>query len=90
MPLSFRLDAETERLVRRLARTRKQTKSHVLREALRAFAREQTAPRSGPTLYDAIADHVGCFDSGGLNLSARTGERFVALLMERRRGRDSR
>ena len=90
MPLSLRLDAETERLVNRLARRRGQTKSAVLREALRALAREESAPRSGPTLYDAIADYIGCFDSGGLNLSERTGARFAALLAERARGRRSR
>jgi hypothetical protein len=87
MPLSLRLDADTERLVKRLARTRGQTKSGVLREALRALAREESAPRSGPTVYDAIAHHIGCIDSGGLNLSRRTGQRFAALLAERTRGR---
>jgi hypothetical protein len=90
MPMSLRLDADTERLVRRLARSRGQTKSEVLREAVRALTREQSAPRSGPTLHDAIAHHIGCFDSGGMNLSARTGRRFTALLAERTRGRRSR
>jgi hypothetical protein len=90
MPLSLRLDADTERLVSRLARTRRQTKSEVVREALRVFAREQSAPRSGPTVYDTIANHVGCFDSGGLNLSRKTGRRFAALLAARARGRRSR
>jgi hypothetical protein len=87
--MSLRLDAETERLVNRLARSRGQTKSEVLREALRALASEQRTS-SGPTLYDAIAHHVGCFDSGGMNLSARTGRRFASLLKERTRGRRSR
>ncbi len=79
MALSLRLDPETERLVNRLARTRGQTKSDVLREALRALAREQAAPRSGPTVYDAIAQHIGCF-----------GRRFAVLLAERKRERRSR
>jgi len=87
MPMSLRLDAETERLVNRLARTRRQTKSEVLREAVRALAKEQQTSRSGPTLHDAIAHHIGCFDSGGMNLSAKTGRRFAALLAERARGR---
>jgi hypothetical protein len=90
MPLSLRLDADTERLVNRLARSRGQTKSEVLREALRALAREQPMARSGPTLHDAISHHIGCFDSGGMNLSAKTGRRFAALLAERTRGRRSR
>jgi len=87
MTVSLRLDLETERLVNRLARARRQTKSDVIREALRALAREESTRRSGPTVYDAIAHHIGCFDSGGLNLSSRTGQRFAALLAERTRGR---
>ncbi len=90
MPLSLRLDADTERLVNRLASSRGQSKSEVLREALRALAREQRASRSRPTLYDAIAHHIGCFDSGGMNLSVQTGRRFAALLVERGRVRRSR
>ena len=90
MPLSLRLDADTERLVNRLARRRGQSKSEVLREALRALAREQAPSHSGPTLYDAIEHHIGCFDSGGMNLSDRTGRRFTALLAERKRGRRAR
>ncbi|MFN8640522.1 MAG: ribbon-helix-helix protein, CopG family [Candidatus Binatia bacterium] len=90
MPLSLRLDPDTEQLVTRLARSRGQTKSEVLREAVRALSREHAAGRSGATVYDAIKDHVGCFDSGGLNLSVRTGRRFAALLGERARGRRAR
>ncbi len=90
MPLSLRLDAETERLVSRLARSRGQTKSEVLREALRALTREQSTSRTGPTLHDAIAHHIGCFDSGGMNLSARTGRRFAELLAARVRGKRTR
>src|SRR5207247_634758 len=90
MALTLRLDPDTERLVNRLPRPRGQTKSAALREALRALAREQAAARSGPTVYDAIAHHIGCFDSGGLNLSAKTGRRFAVLLAERKRERRSR
>lgn len=90
MPLSLRLDAEAERLVRKLARSRGQTKLAVLREAVRALTREQSTSRSGPTLHDAIAHHIGCFDSGGMNLSSKTGQRFADLLTERVRGRRTR
>lgn len=85
--MSLRLDDDTERLVARLARRRRQTKSEVLREAIRALAREHQSAPSGPTLYDAIAHHIGCFDSGGMNLSTRTGRRFTALVRERARAR---
>lgn len=83
MPSSLRLDPETERLVGRLARSRGQSKSEVLREAVRALSREQQVTRAGPSLYDVIAHHIGCFDSGGLNLSVQTGRRFATLLAER-------
>jgi hypothetical protein len=90
MPLSLRLDADSERLVNQLARRRGQTKSEVLRAAIRALAREERTSDSRRTLHDAIAQHIGCFDSGGMNLSVKTGRRFAALLDERRRGRRTR
>ncbi|MGH7896422.1 MAG: hypothetical protein ACREQQ_00600 [Candidatus Binatia bacterium] len=91
MPLSVRLDVETERMVIRVAKSRRQTKSQVIREAVRAFAGERAAPESGATFYDAIVDHVGCFESGVRNLSKRTGKRFTKMLLtERARGRRSR
>ncbi len=90
MALSLRLDPDTERLVNRLARTRRQTKSEVIREALRSLAVDQRTPRAGATLHDAIAQHIGCFDSGGMNLSEKTGRRFATLLAERRRARHPR
>jgi len=90
MPLSLRLDPATEQLVNKLARSRGQTKSEVLREAVRALSREHATARSGPSLFDAIAHHIGCFDSGGMNLSVRTGPRFAKLVAERARGRRAR
>jgi hypothetical protein len=90
MPLSLRLDADTEQLVNRLARSRRQTKSAVVREALRAFSKAEFAPPLGATFYDTIAHHVGCFDSGGMNLSEKTGRRLTQLLIERKRVRRSR
>jgi predicted DNA-binding protein len=90
MALSLRLDADTERLVNRLARTRKQTKSEVLREAIRALSRESPASRPGPSVHDAIAHYIGCFDSGGRGLSEHTGRRFASMLRERQRARHPR
>jgi len=31
-----------------------------------------------------MADFIGCWDSGGLNLSERTGERFAQIVKEKR------
>jgi Arc/MetJ-type ribon-helix-helix transcriptional regulator len=56
MPTSVRLDAETEALLRRLARERGSSKSDVIRDALHALA--TGAPEAaGP--YGAIADLIG-------------------------------
>lgn len=89
MPMSVRLDGETERLVSRLARERKRTKSEVVREAITTLARQQAEDkRSSP--YETIAHLLGCADSGGARLSERTGRKFARLVRERARGRRSR
>ena len=90
MPLSLRLDADTERLVNRLSRSRGQTKSEVVREALRAFDHDDRALPVRRSVHDSIAHHIGCFHSGGKNLSKQTGPRFAALLRERKRGQHPR
>jgi len=85
MPTSVRLDPKTESLVRRLARKRGQTKSEVIREALVALARSEEGREGGGTLYDAIAHVVGSVKGGPRDLSERTGEKFRARLLARKR-----
>ena len=85
MPTSVRLDPNTERLVRRLARERAQTKSEVIREALVALARNEDRTRRRKTLYDSIAHVVGSVKGLPPDLSERTGEKFRALLLARKR-----
>ena len=41
MPLSVRLDADTESLIGRLARKRRQTKSEVIRDAIGVLAKQE-------------------------------------------------
>ena len=87
MPMSVRLDAKTTDLVDRLARRSGQTKSAIVRTALVEFARHAaTAERSG-TAYEALAHLIGCFDSGGAQLSERTAEQLATLLREKKRAR---
>ncbi len=85
MPTSVRLDAKTESLVNRLARKRRQSKSEVIRAALLALADadERTKPRQ--TFYDSIAHLIGRVKGGPPDLSERTGEKFRALLLARKR-----
>jgi hypothetical protein len=93
MPTSVRLDAHTERLIRRLAKQRGQNKSALIRTAIECLAREAPGakPRAGcPTTYDRLVSIIGIADSGGRALSERTGGRFRDLLITRARTRRSR
>lgn len=85
MPMSVRLDAKTERLVERLARSKAQTKSEVVREAIQALARQADAARTARRPYDAIKHLIGCVRGGPRDLSVRTGEKFQDLLLKRRK-----
>ena len=83
MPTSVRLDVRTEGLLRRLAKQRGCTKSELIRAALEALAREAAeaeARGAVQSAYDRVAHVVGIADSGGANLSERTGEQFRELL----------
>jgi hypothetical protein len=84
-PITVRLDAETERIVERVARRRKQSKSQVVRDAITALAeKERPAVR---TPYDTIAHLVGIVQEGPRNLSEATGEKFTKLLRNRKKQR---
>ncbi len=85
MPTSVRLDPKTESLVNRLARKRGQTKSEAIREALLALARSEEGAKPQKTAYEALAHLIGCVKDGPGDFSVRTGEKFRALLLERKR-----
>ena len=85
MPTSVRLGPKTESLVNRLARRKGQTKSEVIREALLAFARAEEDAKPQRTAYEALAPLIGCVKGGPKDLSERTGEKFRAILLERKR-----
>src|SRR5436309_10946649 len=85
MPTSVRLGPKTESLVNRLARRRGQTKSGVIREALLALARSEEQAKPQKTAYEALGHLIGCVKDGPEDLSVRTGEKFRAILLERKR-----
>ncbi len=89
MPMSVRLDPKTDRAIARLAKRRGQTKSEVVREAIGVLT-QQTKSGEQKQPYDLIAHLIGCVDSGGAQLSERTGEKFANLLREKAHGRRSR
>ncbi|MBI1735510.1 MAG: ribbon-helix-helix protein, CopG family [Candidatus Rokubacteria bacterium] len=86
MPTSVRLDPETERLVARLSRRTRRTKSQVIRDAIATVARAEEASRPpSKTAYDALEHLIGVTRGGPHDLSVRTGDKFRRLLVERRR-----
>ena len=87
--LNVRVDAETASFLERIARQTGRTKSAVVRDALQAL-REQTARSAPLPPSEAMAHLIGSWDSGGLQLSERTGERFAQLLKEKKQARDTR
>ncbi len=70
------------------ARTGK-TKSEFVREAIVAYAEKETGKKidkksKGERPYDKMAPYIGSCDSGGMQLSTRTGERFTEMLLKER------
>lgn len=87
MTTSLRLDTDTERLLRRLERERGQSRSAIVRAAIHALAESELAQDKTLGHYEALKPFIGRVQSGGLNLSKRTGEQFARLLVERQRAR---
>ena len=87
MPVSVRLDTKTEQLITRLARGQGQTKSEVIRKAIKILAEHQGSERKASRPYEAISHLIGCAHGGPRDLSERTGEKFRRLLLKgRQRG----
>lgn len=80
---TVRLDTELETTLERLARQRGQTKSDVIRDAIEHLAQEQEAGEV--SALERLRPFVGLVDSGGRQLSRRTGQRFRERLEEKRR-----
>lgn len=85
MTLSVRLDEETKKLVARMARAQKTSRSEIVRRAIHAFANsgEQTEELS---LYDKIKDIIGAGVPGlPKDGSTRVSEYFRQHLVEKKR-----
>jgi RHH-type transcriptional regulator, rel operon repressor / antitoxin RelB len=85
--LSIRLDTRTASTVDRVAAQTGKTKSEIVREALIDYAEKVEQKSTSERPYDKMAPDIGCWDSGGMQLSTRTGEKFAEML---RRERDAR
>jgi hypothetical protein len=86
MPTSVRLDARTERLIARLSRGSRRTKSEVIRDVISKLAdAEAAAPLTGRTPYEGLEHLIGLARGGPADLSVRTGDKLRRLLDGRRR-----
>lgn len=81
---TVRLDTKTETKLKRLAASRGQTQSEVLRDAISLLAEEQ---QQAPTAYELLLPFIGIGDSGGQQLSRQTGRRFKEMLEDKHRAR---
>lgn len=68
MPISVRLDKETESLLNETARVLATTKSSVLKASIRDFC-ERTLQQKRKKPYDLISDLIGQEQSGDGNLA---------------------
>ena len=83
MPTSVRLDAETESLLRRLARTSGRTKSEIIREALQRMAGSAGEAADAESLYQAVEDLVGSAEEGPEDLAGEHKAHFRDRLRRR-------
>ena len=83
MPTSVRLDAETESLLRRLARTSGRTKSEIIREALQRMAEGAAEAAEPESLYHALEDLVGIAEDGPEDLAGEHKAHFRDRLRRR-------
>jgi Arc/MetJ-type ribon-helix-helix transcriptional regulator len=84
MTLSVRLDDETKRLLNRLARSRRASRSEVVRQAIHALAKEDPATEEFNP-YEQIKDLIGSVKGGPPDLSTRGGQYFREILLEKKR-----
>jgi Arc/MetJ-type ribon-helix-helix transcriptional regulator len=84
--ISVRLDPETRKLVDRLARAERVSRSEIIRRGIYLMAEQRmTAGETRP--FEAIKHLIGQVHGGPTNLSERTGERFRELLLEKRKSK---
>jgi hypothetical protein len=82
MPTSVRLDARTQQIVAQLARRQRKSRSAVIRDAILQLERSEPT-RTGNVLA-AVEHLIGSVDSGGRQLSTRSGEKVRQLLHSKR------
>jgi hypothetical protein len=88
MAITVRLPRAKQAALARLAKTKGQTKSHVVRDAIELLLEREATGETPKGPYETIAHLIGCADSGGKEtLSESTGRSFAALMKEKARAR---
>lgn len=88
MPTSVRLDRKTEKLVERLGRAQRRTKSEVIRQAIQLAAEKELGPgRDETTPYQRSAHLIGSVSGGPPDLSVSTGAKVRQILGSKARSR---
>jgi hypothetical protein len=82
--LTVRLDARTASTVDRVAAQTGKTKSEIARAAITEYVEKVGKKTQSERPYDKVADLIGIWDSGGMQLSTRTGEKFTEMLLRER------
>ncbi len=92
MPFSLRLDADTERKIRRLARATGRSRSAVVREAMAQYDVDQAAPAdaSPASVLTRLRPFLGVVGTGGAQYSTDTHRSTATKLAQAARDRRAR
>lgn len=77
---SIRLDVQMVSAIDRISARTGRTKSAIMREALAEYTQKVEQKSASERPYDKMAPDIGSWDSGGMQLSTRTGEKFAEML----------
>lgn len=83
MPVSLRLDQETESILEKTAKALGETKSQVIKRSIRDFC-ARTLEQRGAKPYDLIKDLLGAGASGRGDLSVK-GEEILRKRLPRKK-----
>jgi hypothetical protein len=88
MPFSIRLDPDTEKKIRRLAKATATSKSAVVREAMAQYDPDGApAPDAAGAAFDRLTPFVGIVRTGGADFSRDTHAKYRAAVARKHRGR---
>ena len=88
MPFSIRLDPDTEKKIRRLAKATARSKSAVVREAMAHYDPDGAgASKAGDSAFDRLTAFVGVVRTGGADFSRDTHAKYGAAVARKHRGR---